>query len=141
VLGLPDVNVLVAMILPEHEHHTLALGWFESEATPDGWATCAVTELGAIRVCVQLSDGVWSPETIADRLLVLTASSREYAWWPDSVPPAVMPEVRAAATAKQITDRYLLGLARRHGARLVTFDRALAAAGGDDAVCLVPRAT
>jgi len=141
VLGLPDVNVLVALILPEHEHHTLALGWFESEATPDGWATCAVTELGAIRVCVQLSGGAWSPETIADRLLLMSTSSQEYAWWPDAIPPAVMPEVRAAATAKQITDRYLLGLARRHGARLVTFDRALAAAGGDDVACLLPPAT
>ena len=141
MLGLPDVNVLVALLLPEHEHHTLALEWFGSEATTDGWATCAVTELGAIRVCVQLSDGLWSPETIADRLLMMTTSSRAYVWWPDAVPPAVMPEVRAAATAKHITDRYLLGLARRNGARLVTFDRALAAAGGDDVACLLPRAT
>ena len=43
-----------------------------------------------------------------------------------------MPEVRAAATGKEITDRYLLGLARRHGAKVVTFDRARAIAGGDD---------
>ena len=77
--------MLVALLLPEHEHHTLALGWFGSEATTDGWATCAVTELGAIRVCVQLSGGVWSPETLADRLLVMTTSSREYVWWPDTV--------------------------------------------------------
>ena len=49
-----------------------------------------------------------------------------------------MPEVRTASTGKQITDRYLLGLARRHGGRLITFDRALAAAGGSDVVCLLP---
>jgi predicted nucleic acid-binding protein len=49
-----------------------------------------------------------------------------------------MAEVRGATTAKQITDRYLLGLARRHGGRLITFDRGLAAAGGDDVKCLLP---
>jgi predicted nucleic acid-binding protein len=48
-----------------------------------------------------------------------------------------MPEVRSAHTAKQITDRYLLGLARRHSGRLVTFDRRLAAMAGDDVLCLV----
>jgi predicted nucleic acid-binding protein len=46
--------------------------------------------------------------------------------------------VRTAATAKQITDRYLLALARRHGGRVITFDRGLAAAGGDDVNCLLP---
>jgi predicted nucleic acid-binding protein len=51
-----------------------------------------------------------------------------------------MPEVRSATTGKQITDRYLLGLARRYGGRLVTFDRALSSAGGNDVVCLLPGA-
>ena len=45
---------------------------------------------------------------------------------------------RVAATGKQVTDYYLLGLARRNGGRLVTFDRALATAGGDDVICLLP---
>jgi predicted nucleic acid-binding protein len=53
------------------------------------------------------------------------------------VSPAVLPEVRAAATGKQVNDRYLLGLARRNGGRVVTFDRGLTAAGGDDVTCLL----
>jgi toxin-antitoxin system PIN domain toxin len=138
VAGLLDVNVLVALLVPEHLHHTLALNWFSSQAAAAGWATCAVTELGVIRVCAQLPGGQWPPEATADRLLMLTISNREYLWWPDMVSPAVLPEVRAAATAKQVTDRYLLGLARRNGGRVVTFDRALATAGGDDVVCLLP---
>jgi hypothetical protein len=51
-----------------------------------------------------------------------------------------MPEVRTAQTGKQLTDRYLLGLTRRHGGKLVTFDRSLASAGGDDVTCLLPPA-
>ena len=136
MVGLLDVNVLVALLVPEHQHHTSALAWFTKEAVTHGWATCAVTELGVIRVCAQLPGGAWSPETTADRLLLLTAARGEYEYWPDLVSPATMAEVRAATTAKQITDRYLLGLVRRHGGRVITFDRALATAGGDDVVCL-----
>ena len=137
MVGLLDVNVLVALLVPEHEHHYAALEWFSAESRR-GWATCSVTELGVIRVCAQLPGGIWLPESTADRLLLLTAASRDYEFWPDAVSPSAMPEVRSAATAKQITDRYLLGLARRHGGRLVTLDRPLAAIGGSDVVCLLP---
>lgn len=136
--SLLDVNVLVALFVPEHQHHNTAVDWFETEAIRHGWATCAVTELGVIRVCAQLPGGPWPAESTADRLLLLTATGREYVFWPDAISPAVMPEVRESTTAKQITDRYLLGLARRHGGRLVTFDRALASVGGADVMCLLP---
>lgn len=126
MVGLLDVNVLVALLVPEHEHHAAAVEWFTT-GSHQGWVTCGVTELGGIRVCLQLPGGTWPPETTADRLLLLTAATRDYEFWPDAVSPAAMPEVRSAATGKQITDRYLLGLARRHRGRLVTFDRPLAA--------------
>lgn len=138
MVGLLDVNVLVALFVTDHEHHELALNWFAAQAATGGWATCAVTELGVIRVCAQLSGGDWPPEVTADRLLMLTASNREYVWWADAVSPAVLPEVRSASKAKYVTDRYLLGLARRNGGQLVTFDRQLAADGGHDVVCLLP---
>jgi len=43
----------------------------------------------------------------------------------------MMAEVRTTSTARQITDRYLLGLERRHGGHVIAFD--LVAAGGNDA--------
>lgn len=137
MVALLDVNVLVALLLAEHQHHTLALNWFSSDAATVGWATCVVTELGVIRVCAQLPGGRWPTEATADQLLMLTISKRGYVWWPDTVSPAVLPEVRSAGVAKHVTDRYLLGLARRNGGRVVTFDRALANAGGDDVICLL----
>lgn len=111
MVGLLDVNVLVALVVPEHEHHAAALNWYATDAVEHGWATRAVTELGVIRVCAQLPGGSWPPERTADQLLMLTAAGREYAFWPDAVSPADMPEVRRANTGKQLTDRYLLGLA------------------------------
>jgi toxin-antitoxin system PIN domain toxin len=139
VAGLLDVNVLVALVVPEHEHHGAALTWYTSQAN-QGWATCAVTELGVIRVCAQLPGGAWPPERTADQLLLLTVDGRVHEFWPDALSPAVMPEVRMAQTGKQLTDRYLLGLARRHGGKVVTFDRGLTAVGGDDVICLLPSA-
>jgi hypothetical protein len=97
---LLDVNVLVALLLPEHQHHPASMEWFTTRAGPNGWATCAVTELGVIRVCAQLPGGAWPAETTADRLLLLTATGRDYMFWPDAVSPAVMPEVRTASTGK-----------------------------------------
>jgi predicted nucleic acid-binding protein len=69
---------------------------------------------------------------------MLMISNRRYVWWPDTVSPALLPEVRSAGSAKHVTDRYLLGIARRNAGRVITFDRALATAGGDDIVCLSP---
>jgi toxin-antitoxin system PIN domain toxin len=137
VTALLDVNVLVALLVPEHEHHATAVDWFSNEAA-SGWATCTVTELGVIRVCAQLPDTRWSPEATADRLLMMIVTNPEYVWWLGIVSPAVLPEVRSAETGKQVTDRYLLGLARRNGGQVVTFDRALARAGGEHVICLLP---
>jgi toxin-antitoxin system PIN domain toxin len=137
VAVLLDVNVLVALLVPEHQHHAVAVSWF-SKAAAGGWATCTVTELGVIRVCAQLPGTRWAPEATADRLLMMIVTNREYVWWPSAVSPAVLPEVRSAETGKQVTDRYLLATARRNRGQLVTFDRALSVAGGDSVVCLLP---
>lgn len=59
MVSLLDLNVLVALLVPEHEHHVLAQEWFAKEAAAHGWATSAVTELGVIRVCAQLPGGAW----------------------------------------------------------------------------------
>jgi predicted nucleic acid-binding protein len=118
VAGLLDVNVLVALLVPTHEHHVLARGWVLSQGAVDGWATCPVTELGAIRVCGQLPEGRRAPTATADALLQLRVSSRGHLFWPDAVSPAIMVELRQAETARQVTDRYLLGLARTSEAAL-----------------------
>lgn len=132
MVGLLDVNVLVALLVPVHEHHAPARRWVLDVGARDGWATCPVTELGLIRVCAQLSVGYRAPEATADALVLLRATNSGHVFWPDVVSPAALTEVRAAPTAKHVTDRYLWGLARHYGGRLVTFDRGLAAAGRED---------
>ena len=139
--GLLDVNVLVALLVPTHEHHALARQWVVSRGASEGWATCPLTELGVIRVCAQLPIGSRPPRATADALLQLRVSSPGHLFWPDAVSPAIMLELRQAETARQVTDRYLLGLARRYGGRVVTCDHGLAVAGGDDVINLLDQAT
>jgi toxin-antitoxin system PIN domain toxin len=137
VTGLLDVNVLVALMVPTHEYHAQAIGWVVSHGASEGWATCPLTELGVIRVCAQLPVGARTPRATADALLQLRVSGRGHLFWPDALSPAVMIEVRLAETARQVTDRYLLGLARRYQGHVITFDRGLAVAGGDDVIDLL----
>jgi toxin-antitoxin system PIN domain toxin len=138
VIGLLDVNVLVALLVPVHEHHASAQRWLLTDGARDGWATCAVTELGMIRVCAQLPTGRRTPEAGADALVLLRVTAVGHVFWADVVSPAALAEVRGAVTAKQVTDRYLWGLARHYHGRVVTFDGGLAAAGGDDVSLLTP---
>ena len=131
MVGRLDVNVLVALLVPAHEH-ALARRWVTSTGAVEGWATCPLTELGVIRVCAQLPVGSRPPRATVHALLQLRVSSPGHLFWPDAVSPAVMLELRQPETARQVTDRYLLGLARRYGGRVVTCDHGLAVAGGDD---------
>lgn len=135
--GLLDVNVLVALLVTTHEHHILARQWVTSRGASEGWATCPLTELGVIRVCAQLPIGSRKPRATADALLQIRVSSPGHIFWPDAVSPAIMFELRQAETARQVTDRYLLGLARRYRGQLVTCDHALVVAGGDDVINLL----
>ena len=47
--ALLDINVLLALAWPDHQHHAAAHGWFAQESRL-GWATCAFTQLGFIRL-------------------------------------------------------------------------------------------
>ena len=137
MVGLLDVNALVALLVPTHEHHVVARRWVVTRGASTGWATCALPELGVIRVCAQLPVGARSPRATVDALLQFRVSTPGHMFWPDAVSPSVMIELRQAETARQVTDRYLLGLARRFGGRVVTCDRGLVVAGGDDVVNLL----
>ena len=47
--ALLDVNLLIALVDPDHVHHQLAHDWFEDNRR-SGWATCPATEGGFLRV-------------------------------------------------------------------------------------------
>ena len=126
-VALLDVNVLVALFDPDHVHHELAHDWFADDGR-HAWATCPMTENGFVRV---LSNPAYAgsvarvPDLVA-RLRRFCASGGHLFWdeslslCDDAVFDAAM-----AAGHRQVTDIYLLGLARAHGGRLATFDRTI----------------
>lgn len=139
--ALLDVNLLVALFDPEHVHHDAAHRWFGMEK-PGGWATCPLTENGVIRI---LSNPAYCPaperpSSVADRLRTFRASGH-HVFWPDDASLCDAGLFALSVSRRQLTDVYLLGLARAHGGRLATFDRsiplkAVRGAGPDDLVMI-----
>ncbi len=139
---LLDVNVLIALVDPAHVQHEQAHEWFAREGQ-QSFATCPITENGLLRIVghpkYPNSPGV--PAAVA-ALLVAVRAMPGHVFWADSISladGAVVDASRLASHA-QVTDSYLLALAKAHNGRLATFDRRLAVdavAGGRDTLALI----
>lgn len=139
---LLDVNLLVSLAWPNHVHHLSAHAWFRGRQQRR-WATTPVTESGFVRVSSNRS-AIPTAVSPAEALMML-ARIRNVAgnvFLPDDVELVVGDYVDTGrvVTSRLVTDAHLLAVARRHDARLATFDRgvvAMAGAGSAD-VALVP---
>ena len=125
MVGLLDVNVLVALAWPTHVHHAAAHAWFDRNRKA-GWATCPVTQAGFVRV---VSNASFSPDALTPREafshLGKIVALAGHVFWPDDTP---LIGSRFVAEDKlvgfrQVTDAHLLAVALRHRGVLVTFDR------------------
>lgn len=125
-VGLLDVNILIALAWPSHLHHRPAQAWFAKHASR-GWATCPLTQCAFVRIS---SNPKIIPEAVrpaeALELLRQILALKHHTFWPDNI--GILDERIPSALLvghRQITDAYLLGLAVRHGGRLVTLDKGL----------------
>lgn len=50
--ALLDINVLIALVDPDHADHLRVHAW-AADGLRDGWASCALTENGFVRVLSQ----------------------------------------------------------------------------------------
>ena len=125
--ALLDVNVLIALFDPEHVHHELAHDWF-SDNRRDGWATCPVTENGFLRVLSSPAyrSALYRLPDLMVRLRTFCGDPH-HRFWPDtvSVLDASLFDPGLIGGHRQLTDIYLLGLARKKDGCLVTFDRTI----------------
>lgn len=129
---LLDANVLIAVVLEGHIHHERADRWLAEHS--GSFATCSVTQGSLLRAHMQLARGK-SAAAAWTALRGITAHPR-HEFWDDGFSYTTVPH-RHLQGPKQVTDAWLAELARRHGARLATFDTALAALH-DDVASLVP---
>jgi toxin-antitoxin system PIN domain toxin len=123
-----DVNVMIALLDPDHAFHERAHGWWAANETA-GWASCPITENGVVRI---MSNPGYSSATRfapSDLIGALRTFVREtdHEFWPADV--SVRDErailARRVHGARQVTDLYLLALSVHHGGRLATFDQSI----------------
>jgi uncharacterized protein len=129
-VALLDVNLLVALFFPGHTHHEVAHDWFADHGA-HGWATCAVTENGFVRVACQISSAeaheeILRPVTALDHFRRFCAGRHHRDWHQEvSLRDPKLFAPKFIGGHRQITDVYLLGLAKKMGGRLATFDRTI----------------
>lgn len=127
MIGLPDVNVLVALAWPNHVHHARAVAWFRDDGAR-GWATCPLSQAGFVRVSSNpraIADARMPQDAIA--LLQRYVALPSHHFWHDDVALADSPAIARDRLIgyRQIIDAQLLALAIVRGGRLVTFDRGI----------------
>jgi len=124
--ALLDVNVLVALLQPDHIHFERAHAWW-SVHSGQGWASCPLTQNGFIRIVSQPNYPGPLPVARAIDEMAAQIAATDHQFWPDDV--SLLDSDVADRTRllgpKQLTDVYLLALAVKNGGRLVTFDRAI----------------
>ena len=124
--ALLDVNVLVALLDADHIEHRRARAWLEREID-HGWASCALTQNGFIRILSQPRyPSPVTPAEAAERLSRATEGPH-HAFWPCAISlldERVVDRSRLHGP-RQVTDVYLLALATANGGRFVTFDDAV----------------
>ncbi len=127
---LLDVNLLMALLWENHEHHTQARSWFKSVSA---FATCPVVQLGFARVSSHPLLGYGLTPELAFGVLRQFIADPRHEFIPDDLSctdRVVRTELMTGAN--QITDRYLVALARQHGFSLATLDQPLAKSFADE---------
>jgi len=124
--ALLDINVLLALLDSDHVDHRRAHDWLDG-AIEHGWASCAITENGFVRIMSQPRYPSPISPTEAIDLLRRACDSGPHEFWTCEVSllDARVVDRSRLHGPRQVTDAYLLALAAAHGGRFVTFDRSL----------------
>ena len=124
--ALLDINVLVALLDSDHIDHERAREWLDDEIG-SGWASCAITQNGFVRVISQPRYPSPVSPTEAIDLLSQACAEPHHAFWPcdTTLLDASVIDRTHLHGPRQVTDAYLLALATHHEGHFVTFDQAI----------------
>jgi toxin-antitoxin system PIN domain toxin len=118
VTYLLDANVLIALTVEEHEHHQRSTAWVVGV---DRFAVCPIVEGALVRFLLRLGESAATAAEVLRRIRGLPA----YEFWADSVSYADV-DLDHVVGHRQVTDAYLVSLARANDAALATLDQGLA---------------
>jgi uncharacterized protein len=114
---LLDVNFLLACVWRSHAQHSRASAWIDRQAS---FASCPLSQLGFLRV--SLSPGYRAAPGDARAALEDLTSRKGSRFIADDLAADGIPAVSSHA---DVTDAYLVALAKAHGLRLATLDDSL----------------
>ncbi len=125
--ALLDVNVLIALLDAQHVAHTAARRWL-TDHIAQGWASCPITQNGCVRILSQPSYPNSVPVSVAIARLRQASEQTHHKFFSDdlSLLSAEHFDHARLHTPRTLTDAYLLALAVKHMARLVTLDQGIA---------------
>ena len=121
---LLDVNVLLASAWPQHVHHARVNRWILSHSGRLSVATCPLTELGFVRISMNVK-GYAADFQSASSLLAHLVKRRQFdhCFWPDDQSVlAFCHALKPEPGPNQLTDAYLLNLAKTRQGRFLTLD-------------------
>ncbi|MEO0055337.1 MAG: hypothetical protein RLZZ50_1284 [Verrucomicrobiota bacterium] len=113
---LLDVNALIAAHHADSPLHAQFHQWAKTVSSAD-MATCAMVELGFLRVSMQVF------RYTADQAVGALAATKEQMGFVPTAPSPVLPAW--ANTGAKTTDAYLQQVAESAGLKLATFDRGI----------------
>ena len=126
--ALLDVNVVIALLDPDHAFHERAHDWWTTNAKR-GWASCPITENGVVRI---MSNSGYSQKTrftpgdLISRLQKFAEQTNHEFWLDDvSLRDESIFATERIHSSRQLTDLYLLALAVKHDGKLATFDKGI----------------
>lgn len=132
--NLLDLNVLIALTDAEHELYRKAQKWFDSSGAKN-WGVCPLTEAGFVRVTTNPTFRP-GPRTLEQAIAILQGLKGHpgYRYWEIAESWVTLTSRFAARILghQQVTDAYLLGMAIKEEAELVTFDKGLIYLAGDE---------
>jgi len=114
---LLDVNALLACGWKTHADHLALFDWL---IQLDQWATSPITESGFIRI--SMTTAYQASFENAQTSLATLRALKGHRFVTDDVHAALLPTL---ASYKETTDAHLVTLAKRHGLKLATLDKAL----------------
>jgi len=124
--ALLDVNVIIALLDPDHALHGAAHEWLSVNGDA-GWASCPLTENGAVRILSNPNYSKQKRSSPADIIALLSSFAKQtnHEFWLEDISlrdeKIFIPE--HILSSRRITDIYLLALATKNDGKLVTFDQ------------------
>lgn len=122
---LLDVNILIALLDTLHIHHKKSENWFFDIASKS-WATCPITENGFLRIVT--STAYENIDANFKEALTRLNHLREignHNFWSDEIsfPSSKDLFPQYVINSKEITDIYLILLAKKNKGKLATLDK------------------